>query len=292
MIMVEGIIGKKVGMTQAIDENGNMVPVTVIVAGPCTIVQKKTVSADGYSAVQLGFVEDKEFRGANRPSLGHFKRAEIPPTRILREFRFDESDDVKPGDQFSVEIFQVGDVVDITGTSKGKGFAGVVKRWGFHGGRKTHGSMFHRAPGSIGASATPSRVAKGKKMPGQMGDERKTVKNLAVVETDAEKNLLVVKGAVPGAKGGYLLIKKAGFVPQSAPTGEAKSAGKKEPEKAEEKTVEKKQESPSEVKPDLKSEAAKEPTAEAKTEPEKTAEPAPDSGQKPVENAKKEQDNE
>ncbi|NOR15096.1 MAG: 50S ribosomal protein L3 [Candidatus Aminicenantes bacterium] len=226
--MVEGIIGKKVGMTQTIDEMGNMVPVTVILAGPCAIVQKKTIAADGYSAVQLGFVEGKEYRGANQPALGHFKRTGIPPTRILREFRFNESGEVNPGDQFSVEIFQVGDKVNITGTSKGKGFAGVVKRWGFHGGGMTHGSMFHRAPGSIGASATPSRVAKGKKMPGQMGDERRTVMNLAVIETDKEKNLLVVKGAVPGAKGSYLLIKKVDFQAQATPAAEVKPAEKEE----------------------------------------------------------------
>jgi len=226
--MVEGIIGKKVGMTQTIDENGAMVPVTVILAGPCAIVQKKTAAADGYSAVQLAFIEGKEYRGANKPSLGHFKRAEIPPTRFLREFRFADDGEVKPGDQFSVEIFKVGDMVNITGTSKGKGFAGVVKRWGFHGGRKTHGSMFHRAPGSIGASATPSKVAKGKKMPGQMGDERKTVKNLAVIETDQEKNLLVVKGAVPGAKGGYLLIKRVGFQAQAAAATDVKGVKKEQ----------------------------------------------------------------
>jgi len=228
MIMVEGIIGKKVGMTQTIDETGAMVPVTVILAGPCALIQKKTPAADGYSAVQLGFIEGKEYRGANQPALGHFKKAGIPPTRILREFRFNESGEINPGDQFSVEIFQVGDMVNITGTSKGKGFAGVVKRWGFHGGSKTHGSMFHRAPGSIGASATPSRVAKGKKMPGQMGDKRKTVKNLAVIETDTEKNLLVVKGAVPGSNGGYLLIRKADFKAHAAPETEVKPAEKEE----------------------------------------------------------------
>ncbi len=208
---MEGIIGKKIGMTQTFDENGNVIPVTVIQAGPCAVIQTKSTDKDGYAAVQLGFIEPTPKKRPNKPTLGHFKASEVPPTRILREFRFDGSAEVKPGDQFTVDIFQVGEKLHITGTSKGKGFAGVVKRWGFHGGRKTHGSMFHRAPGSIGASAYPSRVTKGKKMPGQMGNERRTVQNLTVVETDQEQNLLLVKGAVPGAKGGYLIIKKVGF---------------------------------------------------------------------------------
>jgi large subunit ribosomal protein L3 len=219
--MVEGIIGKKIGMTQTFDETGLVVPVTVIQAGPCAVIQKKTPERDGYSAVQLGFVEDTPAKHPTKPALGHFKASEIPPTRVLREFRFDASAEIKPGDQFSVDMFQPGELVHVTGTSKGKGFAGVVKRWGFHGGRKTHGSMFHRAPGSIGASAYPSRVVKGKKMPGQLGSKKETVRKLLVVETDTEKNLLVLKGAVPGAKGGYLLIRKAGFEPKPP-------AGKKE----------------------------------------------------------------
>ncbi len=155
--------------------------------------------------------QTRKAKHPGKPTLGHFKASEIPPTRVLREFRFDGSAEIKPGDQFRVDLFKPGDMVNVTGTSKGKGFAGVVKRWGFHGGPKTHGSMFHRAPGSIGASAYPSRVVKGKKMPGQLGSDRKTVKNLLVVEADLEKNLLVLKGAVPGAKGGYLLIRKVGF---------------------------------------------------------------------------------
>ncbi|MGB2908733.1 MAG: 50S ribosomal protein L3 [Candidatus Aminicenantaceae bacterium] len=209
--MVEGIIGKKIGMTQTFDEAGNVIPVTVIQAGPCAVIQKKAAEKDGYAAVQLGFVEETPAKHPSKPTLGHFKASEIPPTRMLREFRFDGSAEIKPGDTFSVDIFQPGEMVSVTGTSKGKGFAGVVKRWGFHGGNKTHGSMFHRAPGSIGASAYPSHVMKGKKMPGHLGSDRKTVKNLRVVETDKEKNLLVLKGAVPGAKGGYLLIRKTGF---------------------------------------------------------------------------------
>ena len=221
--MLEGIIGKKLGMTQAFDESGAVVPVTVIQAGPCAVIQKKTVGKDGYTAVQLGFMEKRSVRKPSKPMLGHFKTSEIPPTKVLREFRVSGDSDVKPGDQFGVDIFQTGDLVHITGTSKGKGFAGVVKRWGFHGGRKTHGSMFHRAPGSIGASAYPSRVIKGKRMPGRMGGQRTTVKGLVVVEANKEANTLVVKGAVPGGRGGYLVIKKADFVPP-APENEEKQA--------------------------------------------------------------------
>lgn len=213
--MIEGIIGKKVGMTQIFDETGIVIPATVIQAGPCAVIQKKGLDEDGYAAVQLGFVEQTPAKHPNKATLGHFKSSEVPPTRVLREFRFDGTTEIKPGDLFDVELFQKGDRVHVTGTSKGKGFAGVVKRWGFHGGRKTHGSMFHRAPGSIGASAYPSRVMKGKKMPGHLGSERITVQNMIVVETDKEQNLLVVKGSVPGSKGSYLLIKKAGFQTRS-----------------------------------------------------------------------------
>jgi len=212
--MLEGIIGKKVGMTQIFDESGIVIPVTVIQAGPCAVIQKKDSDKNGYAAVQLGFVEQTPAKHPNRATLGHFKPSEVPPTRVLREFRYDGTAEIKPGDIFGADFFQKGDWVHITGTSKGKGFAGVVKRWGFHGGRKTHGSMFHRAAGSIGASAYPSRVMKGKKMPGHLGSDRKTVQNLLVVEADKEQNLLIVKGSVPGSKGGYLLIKKAGFHPQ------------------------------------------------------------------------------
>jgi large subunit ribosomal protein L3 len=211
MTMVEGLIGKKIGMTQVFDEKGNVVPVTVIKAGPCTVIQKKTDEKDGYSAVQLGFVEDRELKKSKKPVLGHFKKADVPPLRFLREFRFNDSDDIKEGMQLSVEMFEIGEKLHVIGSSKGKGFAGVIKRWGFHGGKKSHGSMFHRRPGSVGASAYPSRVVKGKKLPGHMGHERVTVKNLTVVQTDKEKHLLLLKGAVPGANGGYILLKKAGF---------------------------------------------------------------------------------
>jgi len=209
--MIEGIIGKKVGMIQSFDDVGNANPTTVIMAGPCAVIQKKNKEKDGYSVVQLGLVEERSVKKTTKPLLGHFKKGEIPPTRILREFRFDEQSNVKEGDQFFADIFNVGDKVNIVGTSKGKGFAGVVKRWGFHGGKATHGSMFHRRPGSTGCSADPSRVLKGKKLPGHMGNQRVTVKNLTVVQAEKESNLLVVKGAVPGAKGSYLLIKKADF---------------------------------------------------------------------------------
>jgi len=213
--MVEGLIGKKIGMTQTFDEVGNVVPVTVIKAGPCTVIQKKTKEKDGYSAIQLTLIEETGRKKPVRPLTGHYAKSGIPPGKVLREFQFSEQAEVKEGDQFFVDIFQVGEKVDVLGTSKGKGFAGVVKRWGFHGGKDTHGSMFHRAPGSIGASAFPSRVMKGKRLPGHMGTQQVTVKNLTVIEADRKNNLLMVKGAVPGSKGVYVLIKKAGFQPEA-----------------------------------------------------------------------------
>jgi large subunit ribosomal protein L3 len=215
--MVEGLIGKKIGITQNIDEQGNVFPVTVIQAGPCTVFQKKTEEKDGYARLQLGLIEEKSQRKSGKPLIGHCQKANVPPPRIMREFRFNKKDEVKEGDQFFVDIFQEGEKVDVIGQSKGKGFAGVVKRWGFRGGKSSHGSMLHRAPGSIGASAFPSRVVKGKKLPGHMGNKRVTVKNLIVVKADKEQNLLVLKGSVPGAKGGYLLIKKVGYQPEKKP---------------------------------------------------------------------------
>jgi large subunit ribosomal protein L3 len=208
--MVNGIIGKKLGMTQLFLEDGSVTPVTVIKAGPCIVVQKKTVNTDGYDAVQLGLVEEKAPRRINKPTEGHFKRAGVPPTRVLREVRIQPSDEATSvGDKILVDMFNENDVVEVIGKSKGKGFAGVVKRHGFAGGVATHGSMFHRAPGGIGASAYPSRVIKGTKMPGQMGNVRITVKNLRVAAVDAENNLLMIRGAVPGPNGSYVLIKKA-----------------------------------------------------------------------------------
>lgn len=207
--MVNGIIGKKLGMTQLFDPDGTMTPVTVIKAGPCIVVQKKTVNTDGYNAVQLGFVEDKPPKRINKPTEGHFKRAGVPPTRVLREVRVTESEEAtNVGDKVLVNIFTEDDLVDIIGKSKGRGFAGFVKRHKFGGGRATHGSMFHRAPGGIGASAYPSRVYKGTKMAGHMGDARVTLKNLRVVAVDSENNLLMIRGAVPGPNGAYVLIKK------------------------------------------------------------------------------------
>jgi large subunit ribosomal protein L3 len=220
--MVEGLIGKKVGMTQSFDTAGNVIPVTVIKAGPCTVIQKKAKEKDGYTSVQLGLVEEKGVRKPNKPQTGHFQKSGLPPTRILREFRADDPATIKEGDQVFVDIFAEGERVHVTGTSKGKGFQGVVKRHGFRGGRASHGSMFHRAPGSIGASSYPSRVLKGTRMGGHMGQTKITVRNLTVIRTDKENNLLVVKGAVPGPPGSYLLIRKHGF--KASAVGEAEES--------------------------------------------------------------------
>jgi large subunit ribosomal protein L3 len=209
--MVEGLIGKKIGMSQSFDADGNVIPITVIKAGPCTIIQKKTNEKDGYVALQLGFVEDKGVKKPTKPKVGHFKKSGAPPVRVLREFRFAGQDEIKEGDQVFVDIFQSGEKVRVTGTSKGKGFQGVVTRHGFRGGRASHGSMFHRAPGSIGASSYPSRVLKGTRMGGHMGRDRITTRNMTVVKIDKENNLLVVKGAVPGPRGAYVFIRKEGF---------------------------------------------------------------------------------
>ena len=214
--MIEGLIGRKIGMTQTFDTEGNAIPVTVIKAGPCTVIQKKTVDRDGYAAVQVGFVEEKGVRRPAKAKTGHFQKAGVPPTKLLREFRFAAGSEIKEGDQFLADIFQAGDKVHVVGTSKGKGFQGVVTRHHFRGGRATHGSMFHRAPGSIGASSYPSRVMKGTRMGGHMGHARITVRNLVVVEADKENNLLLVRGAVPGPRGGYVLILKEGFAPAAA----------------------------------------------------------------------------
>jgi large subunit ribosomal protein L3 len=208
--MVNGLIGIKVGMSQLFDEAGAVVPVTVIKAGPCVVVQKKLKDKDGYEAVQLGLVEFVRPKRVRKPRAGHFKKAGVAPLRILREFTLDDSDSMKVGDQVLVtQVFQPKDKVDVVGTSKGRGFAGVVKRHHFRGGAATHGSMFHRAPGSIGASAFPSRVLPGMRAAGHMGHERVTVQNLEVVKVLEGENLLVVRGAVPGPTGGYVVIRKA-----------------------------------------------------------------------------------
>jgi len=211
MTMVDGLIGIKVGMTQVFEENGTVTPVTVIKAGPCVVVQKKVKEKDGYDAVQLGLVEFVRPDRVNKPLAGRFEKAGVPPVRVLREFRFEDgSDAIKPGDQILVnQVFQVRDNVDVVGTSKGRGFAGLVKRHHFRGGAATHGSMFHRAPGSIGASAFPSRVLPGMRAAGHMGNARVTVRKLQVVRIMDQENLLLVKGAVPGRNGGYVIIRKA-----------------------------------------------------------------------------------
>jgi large subunit ribosomal protein L3 len=216
MTMVEGLIGKKIGMSQRFEDDGNVVPVTIIKAGPCTVVQKKTPEKDGYLAVQLGFVEDKGRKKPAKAQVGHFRKSGVPVVRKIQEVGLTDAAELKEGDQVLVDIFQVGETIHVSGTSKGKGFAGVVKRHHFAGGGAAHGSMFHRAPGSIGASSYPSRVVKGMRMGGHMGDDRVTVRNLKVVETDKDQNLLVVKGAVPGARGAYLLIRKGAFGSRSA----------------------------------------------------------------------------
>jgi len=207
--MVTGIIGRKVGMTQVFDPDGTVHPATVIKAGPCVVVQAKTAQTDGYEAVQLGFVEDTPTR-ANKPTAGVFKKANVPPTRIRREVRLAPGGDpLKAGDSVKVSIFANGDRVDVVGTGRGKGFQGVVRRHHFAGGAATHGSMFHRAPGSIGASSFPSRVVKGMRAAGRMGGGRVTIRNLKVLQVDADNNLLVVQGGIPGAPSGYLIVRKA-----------------------------------------------------------------------------------
>lgn len=205
--MKKGLIGRKLGMTQVFSEDGSAVPVTVIEVEPSVIIQKKTVDTDGYDAVQLGYGRIKQ-KNVTKALQGHFRAADKGCFRIMREFRGD-LEGAEVGQELKVDLFAAGDYVDVIGISKGKGFAGAVKRHGFGGGRATHGSMFHRAPGSIGASADPSRVFKGKKLPGQMGNERKTIQNLRILAIRPEENALLIKGSVPGARRGVVLIKQA-----------------------------------------------------------------------------------
>lgn len=204
---MKGILGKKIGMTQVFAEDGCVLPVTVIEAGPCRVIQVKDPEKDGYTAIQLGFDGIKKEKNITRPMSGHFKKASLPPYRLLKEIKMEG---FKEGDTITVDIFNKGDRISITGVSKGKGFQGVMKRFHYHGGPASHGSMFHRAPGSIGSSSFPSRVWKGKGLPGHMGNERVTTRNIEVIDVRKEQNLLVVKGAVPGADGGYLIIRKNG----------------------------------------------------------------------------------
>ncbi len=210
--MAPGILGKKIGMTQFFDEEGLVVPATVLQAGPCVVVQRRSVDRDGYEAVQVGLVDlrrDKE-KHIRKPARGHFAKANVAPMRFVREFRLEDgSEALKPGDRILAEHFRPQERVDVTGVSKGKGFQGVVKRHNFRGGRATHGSMFHRAPGSIGQSAYPSRVLKGVRLPGRMGGDRVTVRGLEIVEVRPDENVILVRGAVPGARGGYLAIRRA-----------------------------------------------------------------------------------
>jgi large subunit ribosomal protein L3 len=202
-----GLLGRKLGMMRFFDPNGLSVPVSVVEAGPCWVIQCKTVERDGYSALQLGFGE--QTKRVNKPEDGHFKKHGVRPARVVKEIRVAPGTEMKPGDILSVSMFKEGDRVDVTGVSKGKGFQGVVKRYGFRGGRSSRGSMFHRAPGSIGASADPSRVLKNARMPGRMGGERTTRRNLIVVKVDGDRNVLLVRGDVPGPRGGHLIVKKS-----------------------------------------------------------------------------------
>ena len=204
--MKKGIIGRKVGMTQIFDEKGNVIPVTVIEAGPCVVAQVRTVEKEGYNALQLGFGEVKT-KHMNKPEMGHFAKSKIDNKKHLREFRLDSIEGVKVGDEIKADIFQEGERVDIQGISKGKGFQGVIKRHGQHRGPMGHGSMYHRRPGSMGATSTPGRVFKGKKLPGHMGRVTVTIQNLDVVKIDMDKNVILVKGSVPGCKGAILKIK-------------------------------------------------------------------------------------
>ena len=208
--MVNGLIGKKLGMTQVLKDDGTMVPVTIVQAGPCVVVQKKSALKDGYDAVQLGFVEFIKPKNVTKPMGGHFKKAGTAQFRVLREVRTEGEATLNLGDKVMADMFNANEKVHVVGTSKGRGFAGFVKRHHFGGGRASHGSMFHRAPGSIGASAYPSRVLKGMRMAGHLGAARITVQNIRVERVDQENNLLYLNGAVPGPEGGYLLVEKSG----------------------------------------------------------------------------------
>ncbi len=206
--MKKGLIGRKVGMTQIFDEAGKVIPVTVIEAGPCVVAQVKTEETDGYNAIQLGFGDVKE-KKVNKPEKGHFTKVNVTPKKYLREFRLDSVEEVKVGDELKADVFTTGEKVDIQGTSKGKGFQGVIKRHGQTRGPMGHGSMYHRRPGSMGSTSTPGRVYKGKRLPGHMGVQTITILNLEVVRVDLDKNVLLVRGSVPGPKGAILKIKSS-----------------------------------------------------------------------------------
>jgi large subunit ribosomal protein L3 len=204
---MKGILGKKLGMTQVFGENGRVFPVTVIEAGPCVVLQKKTIETDGYEAIQIGFADQKEHR-VNKPSLGHFKKAGSTPKRFVKEVRGVNLDEYEIGKEVTVSIFEAGEIVDVTGVSKGKGFQGSIKRHNFSRGPMAHGSRYHRGPGSLG-SVDAARVFKGRPLPGRMGGEKVTVQNLEIIKVDTERNLLLIKGAIPGPKKSQIIIKKA-----------------------------------------------------------------------------------
>ena len=208
--MCRGLLGKKLGMTGLFTSQDRYIPVTVVKVGPCVVTQVKTMATDGYNAVQLGFGEKKK-SGMNKPLKGHLKKSGETHYAILREVPVDDPDEFTLGQIVGLDVFQVGERVDVTGITKGRGFSGVIKRHGFHGGKKSHGSHSHRIPGSIGCSATPAKVIKGKKMPGQYGNERKTIRNLQIIDIRAEDNLIMIKGAIPGSRNSFVTIKKPKF---------------------------------------------------------------------------------
>lgn len=226
-MILSGLLGKKLGMTRVFTEDGRWIDVTLLEAGPCTVIQRKTREKEGYDAVQLGFGEMKT-RRLTKPLEGHFAKNGVVPKHTLREFRVTQDSALKPGDEVRADIFQTGDRVDICGASKGKGFAGGIKRHAWSGGPRTHGSNFHRGPGSIGQSASPGKVIKGKTLPGHMGNAAVTTQNLEVVNVDTAKNLIVVRGCVPGANGGLVVVKKSAKHAQHAATkgGGARSSRK------------------------------------------------------------------
>lgn len=204
--MQKGILAQKLGMTQIFDETGKVIPVTVVLAGPNSVVQKKTAEKDGYDSVQVGFIDLKD-KKANKPLKGHFAKAGVAPKKFVKELRLDDVSGLNVGDEIKADIFAAGDKIDVAGITKGKGYAGTIKRWGTHRGPMTHGSGYHRGPGSMGMCSDPGRVFKGKRLPGHMGVERVTIQNLTVVKVDAEKNIMLIKGGVPGPKGGLLIVK-------------------------------------------------------------------------------------
>lgn len=206
--MNKGLIGRKIGMTQIFDESGKVIPVTVIEAGPCVVAQVKTIETDGYQAIQLGFGDIKE-KKLTKPVKGHFTKVNVTPKKHLREFRLDSVEGLTVGQELKADVFAAGDKLDIQGTSKGKGFQGVIKRHGQHRGPMGHGSMYHRRPGSMGPTSTPGRVFKGKKLPGHMGSQTISIQNLEVIRVDLDKNVILVKGSVPGAKGAILKLKSS-----------------------------------------------------------------------------------